>query len=102
MACGWARCWRAVQFLRAEPGDLFSSSSPESSIRWLNDDELQRRIELLIENHGSTRLAGDGGQLSLAGAQPKLALHRHPASGAWGVPEGNTPRRAAVGGKCPA
>lgn len=84
-------CAGAAQFLRAESGDPFSSSSPESSIRWLDDDELQRRIELLIENHGSTRLAGDGGQFSLAGAQPKLALHRHPVTGAWGVPEGNTP-----------
>jgi serine/threonine-protein kinase HipA len=85
-------CAGAVQFLRAEDSsDLFSSSSPESSVRWLNDDELLRRIELLIENHGSTRLAGDSGQFSLAGAQPKLALHRHPATGAWGVPEGNTP-----------
>lgn len=79
-------CAGAVQFLRAD-----SAGASETGVRWLADDGLVRRIELLLENHGSTRLAGDGGQFSLAGAQPKLALHRHPVSGLWGVPQGNTP-----------
>ena len=79
-------CAGAVQFLREDSGE-----TRESGVHWLDVEGLARRIELLLENHGSTRLAGDGGQFSLAGAQPKLALHRHPVTGAWGVPQGNTP-----------
>lgn len=79
-------CAGAVQFLPTDSG-----ASSESGVHWLDDVALARRIELLLENHGSTRLAGDTGQFSLAGAQPKLALHRHPVSGVWGVPQGNTP-----------
>jgi serine/threonine-protein kinase HipA len=79
-------CAGAIQFL-----DPDSIGDRTSGVRWLEDESLQRRVELLLENHGSTRLAGDGGQFSLAGAQPKLALHRDPATGAWGIPMGNTP-----------
>lgn len=79
-------CAGAVQFLREDSGE-----PRVSGVHWLDVEELSRRITLLLEHHGSTRLAGDGGQFSLAGAQPKLALHRHPVTGAWGVPQGNTP-----------
>jgi serine/threonine-protein kinase HipA len=79
-------CAGAVQFLREDSGE-----PRVSGVQWLDVEEFSRRITLLLEHHGNTRLAGDGGQFSLAGAQPKLALHRHPDTGAWGVPQGNTP-----------
>lgn len=80
-------CAGAVQFLHPERAEAYASGG----VHWIDDHDLAQRITLLLENHGSTRLAGDTGQFSLAGAQPKLALHRHPVTGAWGVPEGNTP-----------
>ena len=80
-------CAGAVQFLHPERVE----TSTSGGVHWIDDHDLAQRITLLLENHGSTRLAGDTGQFSLAGAQPKLALHRHPVTGAWGVPEGNTP-----------
>jgi len=84
-------CAGAIQFLPEADGDRRATAARKSGVTWIDDEELARRITLLLENHGSTRLAGDSGQFSLAGAQPKLALHRHPVTGAWGVPEGNTP-----------
>ena len=84
-------CAGAVQFLRDEREHQQATGPQPSRVNWIDDQELSRRLTLLLENHGSTRLAGDSGQFSLAGAQPKLALHRHPVSGAWGVPEGSTP-----------
>lgn len=80
-------CAGAVQFLHPERAE----TSASGGVHWIDDHDLAQRIALLLKNHGSTRLAGDTGQFSLAGAQPKLALHRHPVTGAWGVPEGNTP-----------
>lgn len=84
-------CAGAVQFFHPERGETHVTGSSGSGVHWIDDDDLARRITRLLENHGSTRLAEDTGQFSLAGAQPKLALHRHPGSGAWGVPSGNTP-----------
>jgi serine/threonine-protein kinase HipA len=84
-------CAGAVQFFHPERGQTPVTSTPGSDVHWIDDPDLALRVTLLLENHGSTRLAGDTGQFSLAGAQPKLALHRHPVSGAWGVPSGNTP-----------
>jgi len=84
-------CAGAVQFFYQGEGEVHTSGTPRSGVHWIDENDLAHRITLLLENHGSTRLAQDTGQFSLAGAQPKLALHRHPASGAWGVPEGSTP-----------
>lgn len=80
-------CAGAVQFLHPEHPEAHASGG----VHWIDDHDLAQRIALLLENHGSTRLAGDTGQFSLAGAQPKLALHRHPVTNVWGIPEGNTP-----------
>jgi serine/threonine-protein kinase HipA len=82
-------CAGAVRFLPMDRGHR-PGPSP-GSVDWLDEAALVQRIGLLLENHGTTRLAGDGGQFSLAGAQPKLALHKHPETGIWGVPTGETP-----------
>ena len=84
-------CAGAVQFLRDDREHPQDTDTRQSRVSWIDEEDLTRRVRLLLENHGSTRLAGDSGQFSLAGVQPKLALHRHPTTGAWGVPEGNTP-----------
>ncbi|MES2437712.1 MAG: type II toxin-antitoxin system HipA family toxin [Verrucomicrobiota bacterium] len=81
-------CAGAVRFLK-ENGD--DPGGRESRVRWIAERDLEDRVRSLLKNHGSTRLAGDTGQFSLAGAQPKLALLRRPETGAWGVPEGSIP-----------
>lgn len=80
-------CAGAVRFLREDDEGI----GMEDGVRWIDEDELDEWVRLLLDNHGSTRLARDAGQFSLAGAQPKIALHRHPDTGVWGVPTGATP-----------
>ena len=84
-------CAGAVQLIRPERMENPTSSVSAPDVHRIDDDELAHRIRLLLENHGSTRLAGDTGQFSLAGAQPKIALHRDPETGTWGVPAGGVP-----------
>jgi len=84
-------CAGAVQFVTPERIDKLLESPDETTVTWLSGEDLGQRIRLLLENHGITRTGTDTGQFSLAGAQPKTALYRDPATGRWGVPEGRTP-----------
>ena len=84
-------CAGAVQFVRPEPVDRLLTGNQDASVTWLNDDDLDARIAAVIEDASATRLGGDTGQFSLAGAQPKIALYRDSKSNQWGVPEGRTP-----------
>ena len=84
-------CAGAVQFVAPERIDKLLESPDETTVTWLSGEDLGQRIRLLLENHGITRTGTDTGQFSLAGAQPKTALYRDPATGRWGVPEGRTP-----------
>jgi len=80
----------AVQIL---PPDVDSSdaASREGDIRWLSDTEFARMAHNLA-THGSDWDPGTfGGRWSLAGAQPKIALHRDPETGRWGIPLDSTP-----------
>lgn len=84
-------CAGAVQFVKPERVDLLLRSSRKPSVSWISDKDLGERMELLVQDAAATRLGGDSGQFSLAGAQPKLALYKEEDSGRWGIPEGRTP-----------
>lgn len=84
-------CAGAVQFVRPERVDALLGENRMPSISWLDTDELNARISAVISDASATRLGGDTGQFSLAGAQPKLALYFDTSKKRWGVPEGRTP-----------
>lgn len=84
-------CAGAVQFVKPERVDQLLKRSRKPSVSWISDKDLSERMELLVQDAAATRLGGDTGQFSLAGAQPKLALFREEDSGRWGIPEGRTP-----------
>lgn len=77
-------CAGAVQFVPEER----LQGGRSDSIAWLTDDDVATRLRLLREDVSAGRLAGDAGQLSLAGAQPKTALLFDGQR--WGVPSGRT------------
>lgn len=56
---------------------------------WLEEADVADRLRTLRTDHAAWRLPRDQGQFSLAGAQPKTALHC--SDGRWGVPSGHTP-----------
>jgi serine/threonine-protein kinase HipA len=84
-------CAGALQFIPRSREEELLGNPGEEGIAWLSEDDLAQRIRLLLENPGMTRTGTDTGQFSLAGAQPKTALHLDPASGRWGVPSGRIP-----------
>jgi serine/threonine-protein kinase HipA len=81
-------CAGAVQFVlpdRVAPvlgGEL-------DGVEWLTDADVAERLAGLRTNRGAWRRAGDAGQFSLAGAQPKIALIQQ--DGCWGIPSGRVP-----------
>lgn len=84
-------CAGAVQFVKPERVDLLLKNLRKPLVSWISDKDLDARMELLVQDAAATRLGGDTGQFSLAGAQPKLALYRNEDSERWGIPEGRTP-----------
>ncbi len=84
-------CAGAVQFVRPERVDQLLGVENAASVRWLDEEELTARITAVVEDASATRLGGDTGQFSLAGAQPKTALYFDSKTERWGVPEGRTP-----------
>ncbi len=56
--------------------------------KWLSDAGIAERLRDLMQTHGTGRLAGDNGQFSLAGAQPKMPLLNE--EGRCGIPSGAT------------
>jgi serine/threonine-protein kinase HipA len=84
-------CAGAIQFARPDRADHLFGRSRKPTVCWISKRELEERIALLVHDAAATRLGGDNGQFSLAGAQPKIALYRDLNSARWGVPEGRTP-----------
>jgi serine/threonine-protein kinase HipA len=81
-------CAGAVQFV--PPGRYDELTTPGGGeIEWLTEEGVAERLRDLVERHGTGRLAGDPGQFSLAGAQPKTALMNDGER--WGIPSGPTP-----------
>lgn len=81
----------ALQFVRPDRVAALADVPDGPVVTWLDDGALDERIRLLLADASAGRRAGDHGQFSLAGAQPKTALYRDPDSGRWGIPEGRTP-----------
>lgn len=84
-------CAGAIQFAKPDRVEHLLGQPQKPTVHWISMRELDERVALLAGDASATRLGGDNGQFSLAGAQPKLALYRDIDSGRWGVPEGRTP-----------
>lgn len=81
-------CAGAVQFVRPERREAIETRR-RAEVRWLDEREIGGRLRSVLTDAASGRTAGDNGQFSLAGAQPKTALLRD--GNRWGVPSGRTP-----------
>ena len=81
-------CAGAVQFVTPDRVDAVLSGELDG-IEWLTTAQIAERLAGLRTNRGAWRRVGDGGQFSLAGAQPKIALIQQ--NGQWGIPTGRVP-----------
>jgi len=81
-------CAGAVQFVAPDRVDAVLSGQLDG-IEWLSTAQIAERLAGLRTNRGAWRRVGDGGQFSLAGAQPKIALTQQ--NGEWGIPTGRVP-----------
>ncbi|ONG55863.1 hypothetical protein BKE38_07940 [Pseudoroseomonas deserti] len=80
-------CAGAVQFLG--PGSPVQAAGL-GAIDWLSEADIGQRLAQLRAQSGAMgRRPGERGRFSLAGAQPKTALHL--AEGRWGIPSGRVP-----------
>lgn len=66
-------CAGAVQFIRPERVDAVEGAD-RGVVGWLDEGEIAERLRSVLSDAASGRTAGDNGQFSLAGAQPKTAL----------------------------
>ena len=81
-------CAGTVQFIRSENLDqALAAELPEPD--WLSESDVASRLRVVRADASAGRLAGDRGQFSLAGAQPKTSLLYY--QNRWGVTSGRTP-----------
>ncbi len=72
-------------------GASATDASPRASVRRVSDGDVADMLsEVVAEYTRGAAYPGAIGRFSLAGAQPKIALHRMD-DGSWGVPEDATP-----------
>jgi len=81
-------CAGAIQFVTPDRVETILSGALDW-IEWLSTADVAERLAGLRTNRGAWRRPGDGGQFSLAGAQPKIALIKKDRR--WGIPTGRTP-----------
>lgn len=84
-------CAGAVQLVPPERAARRLKSSDTGLVKWMKDDEIAERVALLLKDHSVSRIGGDEGQFSLAGAQPKTGFHYDPRRNRWGIPSGVIP-----------
>ena len=84
-------CAGGIQFVRSEKLENWTANPPIGKVDWLNSEEVNERMALILRDHAATRSGSDSGQFSLAGAQPKIALFREAERGRWGIPSGSIP-----------
>jgi serine/threonine-protein kinase HipA len=81
-------CAGAVRFVNARaPGRALHGGGV--GVKWLDVHDVAGRLRALRSDESAWRSAGDAGQFSLAGAQPKTALLLDGKR--WGVPSGRVP-----------
>lgn len=78
-------CAGAVQLVRPDRVDEVLRDGSRQ-VEWLTEADIAARLRLLRQDRAAWRMAGDAGQFSLAGAQPKTALLFDGQR--WGVPYG--------------
>lgn len=80
----------AVQIL---PPDAPASDAlvRDGDVEWLSDDDFGAMARDLATHRDDWDPGRFGGRWSLAGAQPKMALHRDADTGRWGIPRDSTP-----------
>jgi serine/threonine-protein kinase HipA len=85
-------CAGAVQFVREDRLDeVQAAADAPPQIEWLDDAQLERRIQHLAQDTSAARESATEGQFSLSGAQAKTALYFDKRHRRWGVPQGRTP-----------
>jgi serine/threonine-protein kinase HipA len=85
-------CAGAVQFVREDRLDEVQAAvTNKLDVEWLEEAQLERRIQHLAHDTSASRESPTEGQFSLSGAQAKTALYFDSHSRRWGVPRGRTP-----------
>ncbi|MDD2708540.1 MAG: type II toxin-antitoxin system HipA family toxin [Verrucomicrobiae bacterium] len=84
-------CAGAVQLARPEHAAKWLHGTERGTIKWMKDDEIIKRMHLLLKDHSAVRTGADAGQFSLAGAQPKTGFFYDQKRKRWGVPSGMIP-----------
>jgi serine/threonine-protein kinase HipA len=85
----------AVQILPPDV-DPADAQARTGDIEWLSADDVGDLVQGLATHQFDWDPGKFGGRWSLAGAQPKIALFREPASGQFGVPRDSTPTNVIV------
>lgn len=87
-------CPGAVQLARPERVEALlgapTAEDEATAVAWLTEDDVAARLREVRTHPGRGRMAGDTGQFSLPGAQPKTAFYES-GDGRWGVPGGRMP-----------
>ena len=85
-------CAGAVQFVREDRMDEVQAAADKTpQVEWLDEAQLERRIQHLAQDASAARENAAEGQFSLSGAQAKTALYFDSRRRRWGVPQGRTP-----------
>jgi serine/threonine-protein kinase HipA len=84
-------CAGALQLVVPERAIELLTNPGSGSLDWIDDAQIAERVHLLLKDHSVSRTAGDAGQFSLAGAQPKTAFYLDPVSNRWAIPSGSIP-----------
>lgn len=82
-------CAGAAQFIPEDRLEAFLQETGDNAVEWLTETNIGERLRVLANDASAGRTARDTGQFSLAGAQPKTALHY--SDGRWGIPHGRVP-----------
>jgi len=78
----------AAQIVKPERLEVLTAQQ-EPVVQWLDEAQIAQRLRELRTDRTAWLQPGDVGYFSLAGAQPKMALHRQ--GDRWGIPAGRTP-----------
>jgi len=85
-------CAGAVQFVREDRlQEVQAAANKKPQVEWLEEAQLERRIQHLARDRSASRESATEGQFSLSGAQAKTALYFDEHTRRWGVPRGRTP-----------